>query len=298
MIRDVSASVVIEDHARVIASLILDADTGLVLAVSIGATDSEACAEAVGQALTQPASHQPPEPPATVVHHTDQAALVAEVLAGAGLATPPALVPVAGPLGEAEDIFDALLGHLAGRGQPDDAPTGGDWHNLYAQASRYCRAEPWHRWSDAEPFALEVRTPESAASYLAVVLGQAGIQRGLAVYPGTVTPETLADAYLRDGPAGMSGSLLFWLDAADEVPEDFVAKAKRYGWPDTSPYAPMPVTITDDRPSDLDRVGAQHLTVALAALVHIHGRSGRRRVTGRVRLAEDAIGSFTIGPAG
>ena len=250
MIRDVSTSVQIAEQPHVMAALIVDADTGLVRGVSMAATVDQACAEAVDSALNRPAGPLPAEPPGRIVHHQDHTAVVAETLTGVRLGTPPTMVGVPGPLGEAEDVFDSLLGHLVGRGQPNDPPTGTDWRNLYAQAARYCRAEPWHRWSDAEPLALQINTPDHACDYLAVVLGQAGIQRGLAVYPGTTIPAPPVD-YPQDGPPAPSGSLLFWLDPPDEVPEDVVAKAERYGWPDELPLVPLPVTITDDRPSDL-----------------------------------------------
>ena len=67
------------------------------------------------------------------------------------------------------------------------------------------------------------------ASYLAIVLGQAGIRRGLAVYPGTTCSDPPATGYPQDGPAAPSASLLFWLDPPDDVFEDFAAKAERYG---------------------------------------------------------------------
>jgi hypothetical protein len=110
-------------------------------------------------------------------------------------------------------------------------------------------------------------------------------------------PDTLIDWHPQDGPTAPSGSLLFWLDVAGDVPEDFAAKAERYGWPDELPLVPLPLTVTDDGPSDLHRVAAQHLTVALASVHDLHGRSGGRRITGRLRLAEGAIGSYVIGPA-
>jgi hypothetical protein len=295
MIRDVTESVQIEDQPRVVASLILDAETGLIRGVSMAPTAEQACAEAVDAALTRPAGPLPPEPPSRIVHRQDDAVVVTDVLVDVRLDTPPAMEGVAEPLGEAEDVFDSLLGHLAGRSQPQDPPTGGDWQHLYDLASRYCRAEPWQRWSDTELLDLEVRTGDHAGRYLAVILGQAGIQRGLALYPGTTTLDTLVDWDPTDRPRAPSGSLLFWLDSVDQVPRDFAAKAERYGWPDELPLIPFPVTVTDGVPSDLGRVAAQHLTIALASVLDLHGRSGDRRITGRLQLAEDAIGSYAIG---
>jgi hypothetical protein len=277
--------------------LILDADTGLVRGVSMAPTVEQACAEAVDAALTRPAGPLPPEPPTRIVHHRDDASVVAGALADTRLGTPPAMVGVTGALGEAEDIFDSLLGHLAGRSQPNDLPSGSDWGHLYAQASRYCRVEPWQRWSDTDPLDLEVRTADATSRYLAIVLGQAGIQRGLALYPGTTIPDSLVDWHPEDGPVAPSGSLLFWLDVPDEIPEDFAAKAERYGWPDELPLVPLLVTATDYGPADLDRVTTRHLTVALAAVLDLHGHNDDRRITGSLRLAEEAIGSYAIGPA-
>lgn len=81
------------------------------------------------------------------------------------------------------------------------------------------------------------------------------------------------------------------------MPEEFAAKAHRYDWPHELPFVPLPLTVTDEGSSDLGRVTAHHLTLALAAVVQLDG-SGSRRITGRLPLDEDAIGSYTIGPSG
>jgi len=54
----------------------------------------------------------------------------------------------AGSFAEAEDIFDSLVGHMAGRAQPTEPPSTEDWSLLFGQALAYLRAEPWVRWSD------------------------------------------------------------------------------------------------------------------------------------------------------
>ena len=63
---------------------------------------------------------------------------------------------------------------------------------------------------------------------------------------------------------------------------------------DELPLVPLPTTVTDERPSDLDRVAARHLTLAPAAAAQLHAGSHSRRRTGR--WLGDATGSYAIGP--
>jgi hypothetical protein len=314
MIRDVSGSVVVDDQPRVVASLIVDADTGMVRGAAMAPSPEQACLDVVTAALERPIDPLPAEPPGRVVHPKDHAELVARVLEDAGLAGSAELITVAGPMGEAEEVFDSLLGHLGGRAQPDDPPAGDDWSHLYAEAARYTRAEPWRRWSDAEPFDLDVMTVDDTRRYLAVVLGQAGIQRGLAVHPQTAIPDwpgDLDDPDALDGLdddgdgavaaafAASAGALLLWLDAPADAPDDLRAKAERYGWPAELTLVPLPLTTGQAGPCDLDRVGAQHLTVALAAVLDLHAREDGdlRRTMGQVQLCGESAGAYVIAPA-
>lgn len=293
--RDVSATITVQNQPQVVAGLVLDADTGLIRGVSVGLTVREACTAASRTALMNPAGPLQPCPPATVVYHDRYAA---EILAALGDTLPGTSAPTliaSPPPAEAEDILDSLVGHLAGRRQPADPPSPDDWGHLLSRAADYCRSRPWQLWSDADHLDLVVRVDGRATRYVAVVIGQAGIQHGLALYPGAVIPDQLADWRPGETVPLPQGSLVLWLDPPEEVPAEYLAKATRYGWPGDAELAPTPASVSSDGLSDLDRASAQHLTVALAAVVaHQRPRTGPR-TTGTVTLADDRPGEYTIG---
>src|SRR5437868_6628355 len=49
------------------------------------------------------------------------------------------------PDSSVEDVFDSLIGHLAGRHQPEHLPTPADWAMLFRQANAFVQARPWQR---------------------------------------------------------------------------------------------------------------------------------------------------------
>ena len=122
MIRDVSHAVRVKDQPQVVASLVLDADTGLARGISVTPTVQESCAEAMQTALTTPAGPLPPQAPARVRCTDGQMATVVTELIR--LRADEALPAVAEgpPVGEAEDIFDSLSGTWPGAGNPTSSP--------------------------------------------------------------------------------------------------------------------------------------------------------------------------------
>ena len=303
VVRDVSENVQIEDRTALFASLVLDADTGLVRGVSLAPTARDSCREAAEKALTQPAAELAPNPPVQIVYGEEFAPAVLEALSET---LPPAAAPMMipnPPIPEAEDILDSLLGHLSGRAQPDTAPEPADWAQLFERAADYCRAEPWQLRADDEHLDLSVTVDDTSLRYVAVVIGQQGVQRGLALYPGTSIPDSLADWEPGDPPPVPEGSLVLWLDPRGEVPGDLRAKAERYGWPADLDLAPILAGITPGGLVDLDRTSAQHLTVALAAVI-AHARphavpsavpaDGPPTMTGGFQLADGSVGQFSI----
>jgi hypothetical protein len=93
-----------------------------------------------------------------------------------------------------------------------------------AAADRYRRAQPWQRWADDQHLDLLVRVAGVAARYLAVVLGEEGVQHGLVLYPGAVFPyQSRAgdpDQLRRSLP---SGTVMFYVDPPSETPPEFTA---------------------------------------------------------------------------
>jgi len=301
LLRDVSHAVRVAGEGRLIAALVLHAETGLVLGVSISGTAGEALAGAFDAALTNPAADLPPAPPARVLSLVETAPEVRKAVAAASLGSPE-LIEAESFAEEAEDIFDSFVGHVAGRAQPDEPPSTGDWSLLVGQALAYYRAEPWARWSDIVPLGLEVTVDGAGAKYVAIVMGNAGVQRGLALYPGVTLPPGLRSA----GPtpegaleATPSGTLLLLLDRPGETPVEFAQKALRYGWPADAEYLPTFVGVRPDGPSDLADADARRLQVALAAVIALDSRGpvlvdAAPATRGRVALADGAQGDFVI----
>jgi hypothetical protein len=306
MVRDVSHAVRVRGQARVVASLVLDAGTGLARGIAVGSTAGAACADAMETALTKPAGPLPPEVPGQVLCGHEQAADVTGGLARLlnGAAEP--AVTVSTPGAEAEDIFDSFVGHMAGRRQPDEFAGPDDWQLLFAQASDYCQAQPWVRWSDDADMGLVVRIDGAAARYVAVVLGQEGIQRGLVLYPGGALPTGLREWTPGTSVPLPGGTLLFYLDPPEESPPEFVAKAIRYGWPGDADLIPICVASGPDGPADVGRADVHRLTMGLAAvLAHDHSRptagngdltgNGAGATTGLLTLPGGRRGSYSIG---
>jgi hypothetical protein len=77
--------------------------------------------------MTRPAGPLPPTPPAQVLCGEGQPADIGPALARLIIDAP--LPPIAeiAPIGESEDIFDPILGDMAGRHQPEQLPTPLDW---------------------------------------------------------------------------------------------------------------------------------------------------------------------------
>jgi hypothetical protein len=188
------------------------------------------------------------------------------------------------PGDEAEDVFDSLISHLAGRRPASEPPSSEDWWRLYAQILRYLERRPWERWADDVRLVMELDLGSERADLVGIVLGNAGHQRGLVLYPGRrPPPETLAG----DTPPSIpppEGTIFLALDAAG-VPPDLAERARRYGWPEKAELTPTLFGWGADGPGELTERMAQLLTVALAAVLEHDSRglqvaSDRRPETG------------------
>lgn len=296
LIRDVSHVVHIDDEPCVVASLVFDADTGLIRGMSVAQTGAEACDQAMRTALAEPAGGLPPGRPVRVLcgigHRQPVADQLAIILDHGPL---PEVTEVASD--EAEDVFDSFVGHLAGRTQPEEFPTPDDWTMLVDHADAYRRAEPWRRWTYQDHFDLVVRVDGTPTRYVTIVLGAQGVQHGLILYPGGALPETMT-GWRSGAPTSIpAGALLFYLDPPAEVPQEFRGKAARYGWPADADLAPLWLTTGSHGPADLDRTAVQRLTVAIAAvLAHNRQPSPSGPTTGTCALAAGHQGAYSLSP--
>ena len=301
--RDVSGTVRVRGADRLAAALILDMGTGLVRGIAIEQTTDAALAHAVATALTQPAGDLPPGAPARVLCAGGLADPVRTALTTAASTTRSSPVPViveVQPGPEAEDIFDSFLGHMSGRTQPDELPTPADWQQLIEQAAEFCRTEPWRRWSDEHDLAVDLRLPDDAARYVAVIMGQAGLQHGLVLYPGDQLPPGVRNRESEQEPPP-PGTLLLTLDPPGEVPAELSAKAIRYGWTTGDPgnaadgeggeaLVPVFMTVTEHGPAEIGRDDAHRLIAGIAAVLRLDSRGP----TSAERAGEPVSGTIPI----
>jgi hypothetical protein len=298
MVRDVSHAVRVRDVSRTVACLILDMDTGLARGISVGTSEHDACGQAIESALSKPAGPLPPAAPARVLCDSDSHGYVVAELArsAADIASPVLEVP---PSCEAEDIFDSFVGHMSGREQPKEFPTSKDWRLLVELSSALSLAEPWLRWDDTDQFDLVVKVDSEAARFVAVVLGREGIQRGLMLSPGAVLSGQIQDWETGDAVRMPAGTLLFWLDPPGEQPDEFAAKAARYGWPNNAVLWPTWLAAGPGGLVELDPTGARRLTVAISAVLshdqrRPQVRAGSSATRGEVVLADGQVATYTI----
>lgn len=275
MLRDVSRAVPVRGQPVVMLSLVLDMGTGLALGNAAASTSSEALAQGLQTATTKWVGPLAPGRPERVLCRPDLVTQVERELARMEAGGPAPAVTGVGPVAEAEDIFDSLIGHMGGQSQPDELPAPGDWQLLFHHGLCYCQEAPWERWSDIAHLALTVSVAGEPTTYLAVVIGAEGVQRGLVLYPGTALPRGLGQWEPGRPVPVPAGTLMFFLDPPSELeaPPEFVAKALRYGWPVDAGVVPVWVGKGPDGPSDLSRHDVQRLILALAAVV-THDRRG------------------------
>jgi hypothetical protein len=301
LLRDVSRAIRVRGHSQLKAGLVLDVNTGLVRGLAVAPTDAEALTEAFSTALSKPAGTLPPGRPDRVLCGPGLAEPVIETLES--LTSTPSLAPITEvqPAAEAEDIFDSFIGHMAGRAQPQELPAPEDWRLLFDQTLRFVGAAPWARWHDGIDLAIEVVTGGETTRHAAVVMGNAGLQHGLVLYPGDAAPAGLkAWEPSQPGPTP-SGTLLCLLDAPGESPPELTAKALRYGWPEGAELFPAFVAVgPDENGGDPARIDVHRLTVAMAAVIAHDARGPvvaqptTGASTGQVPLTHGQHGSFTI----
>lgn len=301
LVRDVSHAVRVRGQNHLNAAMVLHMGTGLVRGVRVGATTGEALAEALTTALHQPAGPLPPGLPAAVLSGPGLGNAVAVALSqSAGEPVLPDVTEVEPPP-EAEDIFDSFIGHMAGRAQPEDLPGPGDWAMLYARALDFYRAEPWVRWHDGIDLALEITVAGATGRHAGVVMGNAGLQHGLVLYPGESAPAGLEDWEPGQPVPVPAGTLLCTLDPPHEPPLELVAKARRYGWPLDAELVPVFLRVgPDEEGGDPGRLDVQRLTVALAAVTSHDSRGpvladpASEATTGTVALSDGTRAGFSV----
>jgi hypothetical protein len=299
--RDVSESVRVEGETQIRAGFVLDMGTGLVRGVSVGATQAEAVAQALTMGLTKPAGSLPPGRPRQVLCTAQLKVQVLEILSSLTPGDPPPQVRVIEPPAEAEDIFDSFIGHMSGRPQPTEAPRPSDWALLYRHALDFYLAAPWTRWHDGVVLVLDMNIDGARRRYGAVVMGNAGIQHGLVLYPGGEVPVGLDDWEPGRSLPTPAGTVALMLDPPSELPADLRDKAFRYGWPVGAELLPVALRLgAEGEGGDAGEAETRLLAVALAAVAAHDARgpvpfgTDKHATTGEVVLGSGRTAIFSI----
>ena len=269
--------------------MVLDVATGLVLAGSVAVTPADAVDDACRMALHQPmvpAGAPVARRPETVHCDGPLEPAVAKAFKAAGQ------VAVAeGPVyPEAEDVFDSLVGFLAGRAQPNEMPSPADWAALYAAAHDFYTAAPWSRWADTARLKAELDIAGSEETCTVIVLGNEEVQHGLAVVP--VGPEESREVAWEDG--GVPGTALLLFDPPSEVPAELSMKAARYGWPQDAHLVPVTMVLDDGSGHEPSSSEVRRLTVAAMATTDHTSRS--LSVVGHEPATTTGVIKFADGP--
>lgn len=300
MSRDVSHAVHVTDQPVVVAALIFDVDTGLIRGLSVAEDVRGALSQAVEGALNKPAGSLPPGHPQRVLVAVGLGdPVAAELGRRPGLNLIPPIDEIL-PGAEAEDIFDSFVGSMAGRRQPTDPPSPADWRVLFDQVRGYAESAPWRRWADDVDFIVDVSVDGERRRVKAVVMGNAGIQPGLALFPGEVVEADLE----RRNPAAPwpydPGTLACTLNDDDDVPVEFRARAIRYGWPEAAQLVPSFFGVDEEGGREISVTDARLFAVVTAAVLsHVrrHVRPSPKSKTpteGQVAMPDSRSARYSV----
>ncbi len=287
--RDVSASVRVSGQPTVAAAIVLDAERGLILTSCVADRPAAALREALHQASGRAQVDRKRPAPVRILCPPGWAREVGEQASALGLEAEIAAVE---PSDEVEDIFDSLVGHLAGRRQPSDMPSPEEWAVLFRQAQAFVDAQPWRRLSDEVHLRMGVQVGGTSSQGVGIVLGNAGITYGFALYPGDTVPA----AVLR-GDAGTPpppGTLVLTLDPPAALPPELADKARRYHWPEALPLWPAFFAWTDEGAAELSRGQVTLLSVALAGVLNHEQQQGPPESAGEIMLPGGRPGRYRV----
>lgn len=286
--RELTGSIQVMDAPEVWATAVFSTPSRRIAGSHLAGTPHDSLAGAVHQAAHEPLPGAPTGRPAVVLAAPDLVNQVRGVLGKEGIR---AGVDEALPPDWAEDIFAELTGHLAGRQQAADPPEPQEWALLHQQAAAYAQARPWDRRADDVHLRLELKIGSTRTDVVAIVLGNSGLTRGLAICPGRVVPEAMFMG--EEGIPPPEGTSHFSLIRREEAPTEMQERAERYGWP-AELDAPLFIEMGPGGPQEIGREHALILTVALAAALD-HDRQGAgfgMKVQGEILLASGRRGRY------
>jgi tetratricopeptide (TPR) repeat protein len=193
--------------------------------------------EAIRQAIRQPAIGEPHRPGLIEVGSAEQREALLPLLDRAGIEC----VAVE-QLEHLESVLDSLAQHLAGQGGPPsilDAPGMelAQVGSFYAAAAEFYRRMPWQRVPGDTVIKVECDKFQSGPWY-AVVMGQSGVQQGLAIYEDLAALQAMisGDASEEENSRSMS-VLSMMFSEAFEISVRELDAAEKHGWTVAGPEA-------------------------------------------------------------
>ncbi|HKF78435.1 MAG TPA: DUF6398 domain-containing protein [Candidatus Dormibacteraeota bacterium] len=248
--RDVSPSVRARGQPVVFATLVLDSTRAVA-----GAHTARDAGESLRFALWRAAERSRSERPAAVRCEPGLGGEVGEELTRLALRAPVCEEP---PPDAVVDVFEAVVGRMAGRRQAADPPTPDEWRSLHGQALSYLRRRPWERLPAGVDIPLGVRLDGTIAQVRVLLLAEGDGRRGVGISP---VPDPAAT-----GP-GPRRTLLAL--ETDGVPHELAARSERYGWPPGLLPRPVFVAFDHEGACELDARDARAVTAALGALLEL-----------------------------
>ena len=298
MARDVSDSVSIRGQRRAVVGAVLDADTGLIVHMLHGTSPESVLARVLKAALVSPTAPLIKAVPDRLVVAPDLLATVK--IAAAGLSKLSAAAIVEGHrMHEAEEVVDALVGHMEGRNQPEETPTTDDWQVLYREIDAFTDAAPWKRWSDSDWFQAQFQLSGETIERDCLVLGNAGLQHGFNMLPDANSLLLASDSDSTGRLAHLERALMVHLDPWRETHGVYADKARRYGWPNEARLVPSLLTVRDHQPADPSAKDVRLLSLGLHG---VHAQDSTRlisaghdsRATGELAFADGTLGRFEV----
>ena len=238
-------------------TLIVGEQTGLALATDIRFKRPTAAdvLKVIGQTIKKPMIGRPRRPQRVVCAEQDLAESLAPGLAALGIECSTGATP------QLAEVLAELTGALdARRPVPGLLDTPGVTPELvgrlFGAAAAFYRRAPWQVAPDNTPIAVRVPAVSDQTTYV-VVIGQAGVAKGLAFYR---TPEALQVGLSVTDPEeaiALADQEGLTFDTAEETPEADLDAVVKHGWEVAGPDAyPVPLIISRSgqflRPSATD----------------------------------------------
>ena len=200
--------------------------------------------EAVLQAVRRPAMGDPHRPGVIEVASDQQRQALLPYLDQAGIEC-----VVAEQLEHLDSVLEDMAQHLGGQGeQPSVLDVPGmepaQVGSFYAAAAEFYRRKPWQRVQGDTPIKVECDKFQSGPWY-AVVMGQSGVQQGVAVYEDlTALQGMMTGGGSEEENSRKMSALSLMFSEAFELPVRDLDAAERHGWPVAGPEAyPLVIRI-------------------------------------------------------